>query len=262
MSAGEAVRIIVDCDTIATSGVVGSGLPEARAVALEARFLESGMRRRLTLVHAAGPGDGADRRIFLEGRIDLRRASRLTLADRVRYDAGENILFLNFECLTLDTDTDADVDVLALEAVLERRITAIGHRVRVIVNDDNFGLARAAAETSGAVVAHNQERYFLSSSRHSSSAFFRRQLAGHLAPARLERTVYRDPQGAKNGLRRRPARTPAPDPPCATAHPHPRSRSWTPSCHMSFSPAAVLSRRDEVAPTPGWSWTPAPWPTC
>jgi len=113
---------------------------------------------------------------------------------------------------------------LALEAVLERRITAIGHRVRVIVNYDNCTLAPVPAEAYQAVGAHNEERYFLSSSRHSSSAFFRRQLAGHLTPAGLERTVYRDPQGAKNGLRRRPARTPAPDPPCATAHPHPRSR--------------------------------------
>ena len=108
MPASEAERIIVDCDTITTSGVVGSGLRAARAVALEARFLESGMRRGLTPVHAAGPGDGADRRNFLEWRIDLRPASRLTLANRVRYDAGENILFFNFECLNLETDTEAE----------------------------------------------------------------------------------------------------------------------------------------------------------
>jgi propionate CoA-transferase len=142
-----------------------------------------------------------DPRIFRDGLMELRRASPLALADRFRYDAGENIVYLNFEGLTLDTDAD----VGALEEMLVHRLAALGHRVHAIVNYDNFNLAPAAAESFWAIVAHNQEHYFLSSSRHSSSAFFRRQLAGHLTAARLEQTVYRDPQTAKDGLRREPA---------------------------------------------------------
>jgi propionate CoA-transferase len=112
---------------------------------------------------------------------------------------------MNFEGLTLDSDTD----VARLEAFFADRFGALGQRVHVIVNYDNFTLAPAATEAFSAMVARNQDRYFLSSTRHSTNAFFRRQLAGHLAPAHLEETVYRDPQAAKDALRREPTPTTA-----------------------------------------------------
>ena len=79
----------------------------------------------------------------------------------------------------------------------------------MIVNYDNFALAPAAAEAYSAMVAHNQEHYFISSTRHSTNAFFRRQLAGHLAPAHLEQTVYRDLQAARDALSPEPTPTAA-----------------------------------------------------
>jgi propionate CoA-transferase len=61
VSAEEAVQLIRDGDTVATGGFVGTGFPEEIAVAIENHFLEHQRPRNLTLIYAAGQGDGVSR---------------------------------------------------------------------------------------------------------------------------------------------------------------------------------------------------------
>jgi len=96
VSAAEAVAIIRDGDTIACSGFVGSGTPDELIVALEQRFVETGSPRDLTLVFAAGPGDGKERGLnrlarmvrYMETHYHT-TASRYTTSAFLRLKLGE-----------------------------------------------------------------------------------------------------------------------------------------------------------------------------
>jgi propionate CoA-transferase len=61
VSTAEAAALVQDGDTIATSGFVGIGVPDELLAGLAARFRETGAPRNLTLLFAAGQGDGRER---------------------------------------------------------------------------------------------------------------------------------------------------------------------------------------------------------
>ena len=61
ISAQDAIAIVQDEDVLATSGYGGNGTADQLMVALEKRFLETGSPENLTLIFAAGQGDGKEK---------------------------------------------------------------------------------------------------------------------------------------------------------------------------------------------------------
>lgn len=61
MNAAQAISLIRNGDTVVTEGFVGNAHPEELTIALEKRYLSEGSPKYLTLVYAAGQGDGKER---------------------------------------------------------------------------------------------------------------------------------------------------------------------------------------------------------
>jgi propionate CoA-transferase len=61
MTSEQALALVKDGATVATAGFVGNAHPEELTLALEKRYLDTGKPKNLTLVYAAGQGDGKEK---------------------------------------------------------------------------------------------------------------------------------------------------------------------------------------------------------
>jgi propionate CoA-transferase len=118
-----------------------------------------------------------DSRLFLPTLMKLRREEKLDFSDRVHYNAQSNTLFLNLEGISLFTAAD----VPPLQACLVREYDKIGKKFNIVVNYDNFFIGKDAEPAYFEILKHNTEKYFLSATRYSTNAFFRRSEAANFA---------------------------------------------------------------------------------
>ena len=114
-----------------------------------------------------------DERIFRDAPMGLKDTLlAIALEDRISYQAGRNLLFLNFEALKLRTPKDAQ-DV---QDAVERRCKALGRKVDVIVNYDGFEIEEAAMDAYARVVQYMTSTYYGHVTCYSTSAFLRNKL--------------------------------------------------------------------------------------
>jgi propionate CoA-transferase len=128
-----------------------------------------------------------DARIFLPRPMNLERLLiGLSVAERISYDQGRNILFLNYEGLHLRTLEDIEL----VRSELETRCRAIGRRVSTVANYDGFELDPAITDAYFTMLTYMQNRYYKSVSRYTTSAFMRLKLLNALAERDLAPHVF------------------------------------------------------------------------
>jgi propionate CoA-transferase len=128
-----------------------------------------------------------DARIFADEPMGLKEDMlTVPLEDRFAYDAERNTFFLNMEGMSLLTDED----VAAVETEVGKRLAAIGKKVNVVVNYDNFFLAPDLTDSYIALVRRLAERHYASVTRYTTSSFMRLKLSGHLSERGLSPHIY------------------------------------------------------------------------
>jgi propionate CoA-transferase len=133
-----------------------------------------------------------DPAFFSPAKIGLTQLGKRPVAERVRYKPEENTLYLNLEGL----------EFYHAEQVHEFERQLMPHfnfpgRVEAVINYDRFHLAPAAAAAWFDLVERNTEVYFNSSTRHSSSLLFCREMGEefnrHRAPLEGHRRGEHEP---------------------------------------------------------------------
>ncbi len=110
----------------------------------------------------------------------------LSLSDRITYDQTRNTIFINFE--GFQVRTHADVDLVRRE--MEARCKAIGRKVVLVANYDNFYLDPTVSDAYFSMITYMQNRYYSSASRYTTSAFMRMKLGAGLAERNLAPHVF------------------------------------------------------------------------
>jgi propionate CoA-transferase len=138
-----------------------------------------------------------DARIFRDEPMGLKEdLLTVPLEARFAYDADRNTFFLNMEGMSLHTA--ADVEAIGNE--VGKRLAAVGKKVKMAVNYDNFYLAPDLADAYISVIRGLADRYYDSVTRYTTSAFMRLKLGGHLSERGLAPYIYESRQEALDWL--------------------------------------------------------------
>jgi propionate CoA-transferase len=134
-----------------------------------------------------------DARIFLDEPMGLKDdLLTVPLEARFDYDAERNMFFLNMEGLSLITQAD----VTTIGAHIEKRLAAIGKKVQMVVNYDNFHLDPDLTDVYASLVRALAERFYISVTRYTTSSFLRLKLSEQLSHRGLAPHIYESRQEA------------------------------------------------------------------
>lgn len=139
-----------------------------------------------------------DARIFDDQPMQLRRQLlAIPLERRFSYDARQNLFFINFEGLAVNSRAD----VAAIEAQVDVHLAAVGKRVFVIVNYDNFTIMPDVLTMYSAMVQGLTQRYYSGVTRYTTSSFLRAKLGDALEQRAVPPYIFESSEDAHAHLR-------------------------------------------------------------
>ncbi len=128
-----------------------------------------------------------DARIFADEPMGIRpQMLEIPMAQRLSYDAGKNLFFLNFAGMSIRSQADVE-DVLA---AVEGFLAPVGHKVNAIVNYDRFSIVPELVDEYVAMVKGVIERNYHDVTRYTSNTFLRMKMSEALEKQELAPHLY------------------------------------------------------------------------
>jgi propionate CoA-transferase len=138
-----------------------------------------------------------DPRIFCEEPMNIRpQMLEMPLAQRLSYDAGQNLFFVNFEGMSVRT---AD-DIARIHNAVEAALAPIGHKVNAIVNYDRFSIVPELVDDYVGMVRGVMDRHYSDVTRYTASTFLRMKLGEALTRQALAPRLFGTADEARGHL--------------------------------------------------------------
>ncbi len=140
-----------------------------------------------------------DPRIFREGVMGLKEdLLSIPIAQRLTYNQGENLFFVNFEGLQIRSQDDID----EIRHQVSSQLAPLGYKVYTVVNYDNFDIIPELIDPYMQMVREVVDKYYEKVVRYSTSAFMRMKLGDTLKERNLAPHVYETREEARKALNR------------------------------------------------------------
>lgn len=120
------------------------------------------------------------------------------IADRILYNPDENMLFINFEGLTVDSPEKIE----KIKARVETLCREAGKRVVTVVNYDNFNIRPELIDEYTQMVKYVVETFYEQVHRYTTSAFLRMKLGDELKKRHLAPHMYETAQEARSAIKK------------------------------------------------------------
>jgi propionate CoA-transferase len=120
----------------------------------------------------------------------------IPLAERLNYDAGKNLFFVNFEGL----DVRSAEDIERIRQAVDDSLKPVGHKVNAIVNYDRFTILPELVDDYIGMVKGVVERHYHDVTRYTSNTFLRVKIGEALQKRKLAPHLYETADEAEASL--------------------------------------------------------------